>query len=140
MTSFENVSLTIYCDGGSRGNPGMASSGFVVYKDGEKIYEGGKFLGINTNNFAEYMAVVLSLEWLLESGYVDGTVNFFLDSELVVKQLTGLYKIKNEILLSLVFKIKDLEKKLGSKFSYTHILRAKNKEADLVVNRILDEQ
>lgn len=132
--------ITIHCDGGSRGNPGPAASAFVVYDtNGELIHELGKYLGVTTNNIAEYTAVLLAVKWLKTAGLGIDEIEFVLDSELVVRQLTGVYKIKNENLRSLALEIAVLTKKLDYKISYRNVLREKNKEADLLVNKTLDE-
>lgn len=132
--------LNIFCDGGSRGNPGEASYGFVIYKKNKKIYEDGKRLGINTNNFAEYSAVIAALKYVSSSKYQVTSINFFLDSKLVVEQLNGRWKIKNENLRNLYHTIKTLEASLGIKTNYAHIPREQNTEADLMVNLALDNK
>lgn len=128
--------LEIYCDGGARGNPGPAAYGFVVKLDGKTIKESGKTLGIATNNFAEYTAVIAALKWA-SSDYQGEDLNFFLDSKLAASQLSGLYKIKSASIRNLVFEIKTLETQFGQ-IKYSHIPREKNKEADLMVNLALD--
>ncbi|MEK7497288.1 MAG: ribonuclease HI family protein [Patescibacteria group bacterium] len=129
MRNFE-----IYCDGGARGNPGPAASAFVVYEDGKIIHKEGKFLGVATNNVAEYSAVIMALIWLKEIA----SVTFFLDSELVVKQLTGVFKIKNENLKDLAIKAKTLKKNFSGKIIYKNLRREKNTAADSLVNETLD--
>ena len=130
--------LTIYCDGGSRGNPGHAAYGFVVLQHGKTIYEEGKKIGHNTNNVAEYSAVIGALKHLLSMNYNLSSIKFFLDSKLVVEQLSGRWKIKNENLRSLHHTIKTLELSLSKKITYAHIPREKNTEADRMVNLALD--
>ena len=83
--------LIINCDGGSRGNPGPAASAFVIQENGNTIHEEGVYLGVATNNVAEYQAVLGCLRWLSKEKLTDVSLNFILDSELVVKQLTGIY-------------------------------------------------
>lgn len=130
---------TIYCDGGARGNPGPAAYGFVIYDSkGLKVYEEGRAIGKTTNNVAEYSAVISALKYVLSSKYKVLSINFFLDSQLVAEQLFGGWKIKNENLRSLYFTIKDLEQKISAKFSYSHVPREKNQEADRLVNAALD--
>lgn len=130
--------LRVYCDGGARGNPGPAASAFIVISpEGKILAKKGVFIGETTNNVAEYSAVVSALEWLLDSRYSGETV-FFLDSQLVVKQMTGKFKIKNKKLLDLAFKIKSLEKKFKGKIFYKNIPREQNKIADLLVNKTLN--
>jgi len=97
--------LVIYCDGGSRGNPGLAACAFVAELKGKVLEKQSKFLNTNTNNVAEYEGVLLALNWLLKSkhAFKENNVIFFLDSELVVKQLNGVYKIKKPELQILNF-------------------------------------
>ncbi len=135
--------VIINTDGGSRGNPGKAASAFVVQDlDGHVLFQEGVFLGIKTNNEAEYQGVIAACQWAIEN-YQDlqiEKINFILDSELVVKQLRGEYKIKNLNLLQLAQQIKALEKVLiGVEISYQNVPREENKLADLLVNQTLDE-
>lgn len=130
------MSLVIYCDGGARGNPGPAAYGFVVKAGGKIIKQEGRSLGIATNNFAEYTAVISALKWLVQD-YKGEDLNFFLDSQLAVSQLAGLYKIKSANIRNLVFEIKTQESKFGQ-VKYNYIPRDKNKEADKLVNLALD--
>lgn len=136
--------FTIFADGGSRGNPGEAAYGFVVYdKNGNTIFEEGVRIGIATNNTAEYNAIIAALKWiennLLKSGPLQKPqIQFYLDSELAVMQLNGKYKVKNENLRNLFFTIKNLEQKIGGDFFYSSIKREKNKAADKLVNLALD--
>jgi len=134
--------LTVYTDGGARGNPGPSAAGFVVISEGKIIYTGSQYLGIGTNNQAEYKAVLLALEWLLKNQDIisDKTVEFFLDSELVTNQLTGKYKIKDRTLKSMAIKAKEMERSMVTLMSFTAIRREKNKLADRLVNEALDTQ
>lgn len=134
--------IVINTDGGARGNPGPAASGFVVSAGGAVIFKKGKYLGEATNNIAEYQAVNLAFEWLLENQtkLQITTVRFLLDSELVTKQLRGEYKIKNQNLLAIAAQVKKQERDLGVSVSYNYIPRAKNALADAVVNLTLDAQ
>lgn len=118
----------VYTDGGARGNPGPAACAFVVLNcKNEEVYYAGFFLGETTNNVAEYSAVLKAIEWLKDS-----SAKFFLDSELVVKQLKGEYRIKNLELRKLYDKID------AKKYSWTHIKREQNARADEIVNQTLD--
>lgn len=130
--------MIINTDGGSRGNPGPGACG-VVLKDqaGRVIKERGKYLGICTNNEAEYKGLILGLELALELSA--DTVEILMDSELVVKQLKGQYRVKEPKLYKLYLQAKNLEKLLGN-VTYYAIPREQNKRADSLVNRILDEQ
>ena len=130
--------LLLYTDGGSRNNPGPAATGFLIKTEGGRtLKQGGKFLGRATNNEAEYYALI---EGLREARKFNPShLTCFLDSSLVVNQLTGRFKIKEARLRQLIFKIKTLEKEFGS-IQYGYIPREKNQEADAIVNRTLDEQ
>jgi ribonuclease HI len=130
--------LLIYTDGGSRGNPGPSASGFVIQDRQERlIFEGGKYLGVTTNNQAEYQAVKIALEKARQLGA--RKLSFRLDSQLVVNQLNGVFQIKNRDLWPIHQSIKELVKHFG-KVSFTHVRREFNQEADAIVNKILDEQ
>lgn len=130
--------IEVYCDGGARGNPGPAAYGFVVKIEGQTIKREGKTIGIATNNFAEYTAVIAALKWLAQD-HKGEDLNFFLDSKLVVLQLSGLYKIKSTRLRNLIFEIKAQENQFGQ-IRYNYIPREKNKEADKLVNLALDQK
>lgn len=130
--------IEVYCDGGSRNNPGHAAFGFVVKINGQTVKKDGGYIGIATNNVAEYTAVTEALNWL-ESNYKGEEINFNLDSNLVVSQLSGIFKIKNADLRDFVVKIRGLENSF-KKISYKYIPREKNKEADLMVNLALDKK
>lgn len=130
--------LEVFCDGGSRGNPGPSAYGFVVYKEGKVLKEGFGYLGIETNNFAEYTALIKALEWLAKV-YPRIDVKIMMDSQLVVSQLSGTYKVKNPKIRDLVFKVRQLEPNF-SRIDYMHIIREKNRYADSLVNRALDNR
>lgn len=128
----------LYTDGGSRGNPGPSAGAFVICKTDDNVVEkSGFYIGITTNNQAEYQALLQGLKRSQAVGI--RKLNVFIDSELIVKQLNGLYKIKNEGLKPLYRQIKDLATSF-EEVSFTHVPRALNKDADAEVNRILDEK
>lgn len=132
--------LKIYCDGGARGNPGPAASAFVVVGDsGNILVKKGKYIGATTNNVAEYMAVLLALDWVGKNN-ITLSPTFFLDSLLIVNQLNGVYKIRDKKLIHLVHKAKEKEKILQVKIFYRAIPRSENKTADFMVNKVLDAQ
>lgn len=128
--------MQIHTDGGARGNPGPAAYGFVVRSDGKIVKEGMGYIGIATNNFAEYTAVVEALKFLKKSHGAQ-KLEFFLDSQLVVSQLNGIYKVKNSTIRELIMKVRELEPKFKS-VSYSFVPREKNKDADRLVNIALD--
>lgn len=126
----------VYSDGGSRGNPGPSAAGFVILDTNkELLFEGGKYLGITTNNQAEYQAVKLGLEKALELGARD--VQFRMDSLLVVNQMNGIYQIRNRDLWPIHAAIKELVNEFH-KVTFSHVRREFNKEADAMVNKVLD--
>lgn len=129
------MKLTIYTDGASRGNPGKASYGFVVFGNGKKIYQEGKYLGIKTNNFAEYTAVLCALEYV-KKHFKGVSVSFLMDSKLVAEQLSGRYKIKSPNLIPLAREIRNLCE--DREVSFAHIPRSGNMLADMVANQALD--
>ncbi|HMR72978.1 MAG TPA: ribonuclease HI family protein, partial [Candidatus Saccharibacteria bacterium] len=128
--------LVGYCDGGSRGNPGPAASGYVLLDTSETVIaEGGTFLGITTNNIAEYQALYLALQKALELGAT--VVDMHLDSLLVVNQMNGIYRVKNNELLPIYNRIKELIVQFD-RVTFTHVMREYNTLADGMVNKILD--
>lgn len=137
MLKPSNSSITIFSDGGARGNPGPAASSFVAFSDNKIIHKESKFLGEATNNVAEYSAVILALEWLGKQ-YTGVKVTYCLDSELVVKQLIGIYKIRDKKLMDLVIRIRHLQRKYNLGIEWVHVMREKNAIADKLVNENLD--
>lgn len=128
--------LIIFCDGGAYNNPGPGAVGIVFYNQkGEKLFTASKFIGQVTNNQAEYQAVIEALEIAREK-FNPIEIQFFLDSQLIVEQLNGNYKIKNQGLKPLYYKVKELQ--LGFPLiMYQYIPREKNHLADkLVKNEI----
>lgn len=129
--------ITIYTDGGSRGNPGPSAAGYVVLNNRQEVIaEGGEYLGITTNNQAEYQGVRLGLEKALELGCKK--VDFKLDSMLVVNQMKGYYKIKNRELWPINERIRMLMTSF-ERVTFTHVNREFNQLADGMVNKTLDQ-
>lgn len=128
----------LYTDGGSRGNPGDSACAFVICKMDDTVVEkSGYYMGIATNNQAEYLGMIKGLERARDLG-ID-RVNLFSDSQLVVNQMNGFYKVKNQELAPLHLQLREL----GDSFeevSFTYVPRELNRTADKEVNRILDEQ
>lgn len=128
--------IIIYTDGGARGNPGPAGIGIVVQDEsGAVLKEHYEYIGETTNNQAEYRAVVKAFE--LAKAFNAHEISFFLDSELVVKQLNGEYKVKDPDLGNWFIKIHNA-RQLYKKVTFTHVPRAKNKEADRLVNEAIN--
>ncbi len=136
------MKLIIHTDGGSRGNPGPAASGFVIESHDPKWKkEFGHYLGETTNNVAEYSAVVLALKKakeLLKGKVGETEVEVKADSELIVRQMAGIYRVKNPG-LKLLFTEVQLLKSFFKSVTFTHVRREKNQEADAMVNIALDK-
>lgn len=132
------MKLIINIDGGSRGNPGPGASGVVVKGvAGEYLLQGGYFLGDCTNNYAEFTALKIALE---EAKKLGGTeLEIRSDSQLLVRQYLGQYKIKNEVLKEIMAGLK-VQSAAFKRIQITHVLRDKNKEADAMVNAALDRK
>jgi ribonuclease HI/pterin-4a-carbinolamine dehydratase len=130
--------IKLFADGGSRGNPGPSASGYVLYdKEDNVLLDEGVYLGITTNNQAEYTALKLGLEQAAKLGAKE--VEVYMDSLLVINQMKGIFKIKNRDLWPIHDAIKQLCKKFR-KISFGHVPREFNKAADAAVNRALDSQ
>jgi len=130
------VSVKLYTDGGARGNPGPAAYGFVLERpDGTVVASHGEKIGIATNNVAEYSALIAGLQKAIELGL--SVVEVVSDSQLMVKQMTGEYKVKNEALYDLWEEAGRLARKLPS-VSYTWVRREHNELADKLLNEALD--
>jgi ribonuclease HI len=130
------VTVRLSTDGGARGNPGPAAYGYVLEdEDGNVLAAHGERIGIATNNVAEYSALIAGLEKALELGLDD--VEVVSDSELMVKQMRGEYRVKNEALQELWSRAGRLARQVGS-VGYTAVRREHNKLADKLVNEALD--
>jgi ribonuclease HI len=131
------MELTIYTDGASRNNPGEAGAGVYILRDGEPIERIARYLGVTTNNVAEYAAAIIGLEHAAQAGA--NAVRLYADSELMVKQVNGIYKVKNEGLKPLHARTKELIARIG-RVEVQYIPRAQNKEADALANKAIDEK
>lgn len=133
-----NSKLIIYTDGGARGNPGPAALGVAMYDDTGKLFKKfGKYLGEKTNNEAEYEAIIAALEEALKLNVEQ--VEMRMDSELAMRQLNSIYRVKNHRLQELVLKVRNLETKF-KKVSFKHVRREQNQLADKMVNEAIDNQ
>jgi ribonuclease H / adenosylcobalamin/alpha-ribazole phosphatase len=130
------VKARLFTDGGARGNPGPAAYGFVIEAaDGTVLAAEGEAIGIATNNVAEYSALIAGLERAVELAVTD--LEVVSDSELLVKQMTGEYRVKNETLQDMHTDARRVARKLP-RVSYTAVRREQNKLADKLVNDALD--
>ena len=128
--------ITAYCDGGSRGNPGPSGYGvFIEGENGETIGELSEFLGVRTNNVAEYAGLVAAIGFALDQGH--RRLRVVSDSELMVKQMKGQYRVNSPDLKPL---FDEAKRRAGllEKFEMQHVLRGKNKEADRLANEAMD--
>ena len=132
-----NEWFTAHCDGGSRGNPGPSGYGAVVEDaHGQVVAHLSRFLGVQTNNYAEYSGLLAVLEWAIGNGA--RRLRVVSDSELMVKQMKGLYKVKSPGLIPLWQEAKRLSARLD-RFEMRHTLRGGNKEADQLANEAMDK-
>lgn len=134
------MKLKIFTDGGSSGNPGPAAVGAVVLGDDDNCFVKrlGKKIGLTTNNVAEYTGIIEALRFVLSlDNFSIEEINFFSDSQLVVNQLKGIYRIKDPNLKQLVKEVRSLEEKLNTDIKYHLIPREMNTEADKIVKSLL---
>jgi len=140
FTSRENppeLHLIAYSDGGARGNPGPAGYGVVIQDQaGRKVASLNEYLGHQTNNVAEYQGLIAALEYAIAHGHK--ALKVISDSELLVRQIKGIYKVKNAVLQDLHGRAKELIAQLHW-FSIGHVLRGKNQEADELANAAMDK-
>lgn len=134
--------LKIYTDGGALNNPGEAAIAYVIYQDEKLIFKYSQRIGIATNNFAEYQALVKALEkvkeLLQQSSYQSvEKIYCYADSSLMVNQLNGLYKVKNADIRMFIIKVRVLEQEIKIPLIYTNIPREKNRLADSLVKQAL---
>lgn len=129
--------VEIFIDGAARGNPGPAACGVVLLRDGKVVLERGKYLGTATNNVAEYEGLLLGLELAAQLGASEVRINS--DSELLVRQIEGRYRVKAAHLKPLYRKAKKMLEQFSA-YSINHVPREMNKIADGLANRAMDER
>lgn len=135
--------VRMYADGGSRGNPGPAAGAAVLFAlredgtEGERVGDAAKYIGIDTNNQAEYTGIIVGLQKALDLGY--DAVDVRLDSELAVKQLNGQYKVKNPEIAKRFLEVHALRSRFRS-VHFSHVFREQNVAADALVNTTLDQE
>lgn len=137
------MEFTLYADGGARGNPGPAGAGSVVFDEiGKRIVEVADFLGIATNNVAEYEAVLRGLTKLRDAypeGYfMHAKLIIKMDSKLVIEQLKGNYRVKHPNLAPRYFEVKNIITRTFPHVEFIHVPREKNKDADALANKAMD--
>jgi ribonuclease HI len=139
-----HMQFTLYADGGARGNPGPAGAGAVVFDSGGKrVVEVSDYLGVATNNIAEYEAILRGLTKLAEE-YLpehlkESDLTIRMDSKLVIEQLKGNYKVKHPNLVPRYMEVKNLLARSFGKVSFEHVYREKNTDADELANRAMDK-
>ena len=126
----------IFADGGSRGNPGPAGAGAVIKSGSDTIAELKAYVGRTTNNVAEYTGLLIGLKRALELGFE--SVEVRMDSELIVRQINGQYRVKNDKLIPMFQEAKGLIGRF-SQFRISHVPRELNKDADRLANQAMDE-
>ena len=135
------MELNVYTDGGSRGNPGISGYGLVIYDEKQKVIcKESKFLGIKTNNEAEYLAIIGALEWIKKNqSFLNITkINFFADSQLMIRQFQGIYKVKAPTLLPLFSRSQQLLIQINLPCTFKDIRRESNELADKLANKAMD--
>lgn len=132
------MEVVIHTDGGSRGNPGPSAVGVVIESESTSLANFGLYLGVGTNNNAEYRAVIAALEWLREHSDDITKASFFLDSQLVVSQLNGIFAVKHPDMIVLKRKADTLRRELHFPITFVYVPRAQNSQADSLVNQALD--
>jgi ribonuclease HI len=136
--------FTLYADGGARGNPGPAGAGAVVFDNlGKRVVEVSDYLGIATNNIAEYEAIIRGLKKLIET-YSPEVIHatplaIRMDSKLVIEQLKGNYKVKHPNLVPRYLEVKNLLARSFGTVTFEHVYRESNKDADALANRAMDK-
>jgi ribonuclease HI len=138
------MEFTLYADGGARGNPGPAGAGAVVFDAlGKRVVEVSDYLGVATNNIAEYEAILRGLNKLVAEFPPDhmkgAKLTIRMDSKLVIEQLKGNYKVKHPNLVPRYLEVKNVLARSFSNVSFEHVYREKNKDADELANRAMDK-
>ena len=137
---FPTCDYTMYFDGCSKGNPGHAGIGAVIYKNNDELWGGYKYIGLKTNNQSEYNALIFGLNQAIDYDIKELIV--FGDSQLVINQVTDVYKVRNPLLLELYGEVCELKKQFRY-IEFIHVYREKNKRADqlsnIALNMIIDD-
>ena len=140
MTNIDYIKL--FTDGGSRNNPGEAGYGFVVIgvtQSGAEIIlkKCGDYINIATNNVAEYLGIINGLKWLIKTGWNHKKTRIFMDSQLIVNQIKGKYRVKNQNLKKMWLEVMDLLSKFKD-YNIEHVYRSQNTLADKIANKAMD--
>ncbi len=138
MKPLHNHTWTIFIDGAARNNPGKAGAGVLIKKDEKSVTAKGFYLGVKTNNQAEYLALLLALFFITHAAQPDDIIRIISDSQLLVKQFRGEYKVRNEKLKPLHMVAQELAR--GYPIEITHVMREDNEEADALANEGIDKE
>jgi ribonuclease HI len=132
------MSLKIYSDGGARGNPGPAAFAVLVFREGKMIHQHSEYIGINTNNVAEYRGLIYATGYATDSG--EDEVEFIMDSKLAVEQMKGNYKVRSKNLIDMYHDIKAMASNIRS-VKYRHVRRSDVTiaNADALLNKEMDK-
>ena len=137
------MNINVYTDGGSRGNPGPSAYGLVVYDDQQQIiHKDSKYLGVKTNNEAEYAGLIAALEWIKnnQSKLNLSKINFYSDSQLMVRQISGIYRVKASNLLPIFQEAKTLIGQINLSINFQDVRRELNELADQLANEAMDRK
>lgn len=137
------MNINVYTDGGSRGNPGPSAYGLVVYDDQQQIiHKDSKYLGVKTNNEAEYAGLIAALEWIKnnQSKLNLSKINFYSDSQLMVRQISGTYRVKASNLLPIFQEAKTLIGQINLSINFQDVRRELNELADQLANEAMDRK
>jgi ribonuclease HI len=137
------MQINVFTDGGSRGNPGCSGYGLVIYDDHQKIlFKESKYLGTKTNNEAEYSGLIGALTWINKNqdSLKISEINFHADSQLMIRQLQGIYKVKAPTLLPLFRKAKEIINSISVPIFFKDIRRESNELADELANLAMDRK
>lgn len=139
------MEFTLYADGGARGNPGPAGAGAVVFDNfGKRVVEVSDYLGVATNNIAEYEAVIRGLKKLAEAYPTDilmsSPLTIRMDSKLVIEQLKGAYKVKHPNLVPRYLEVKNILARSFNQVAFEHVYREHNADADALANQAMDRR
>ncbi len=137
------MNINVYTDGGSRGNPGPSAFGLVVYDDQQQIiHKDSKYLGVKTNNEAEYAGLIAALEWIKknQSKLNLSNINFYSDSQLMVRQISGIYRVKASNLIPIFQEAKKLISQINLSINFQDVRRELNELADQLANEAMDRK
>lgn len=137
------MNINVYTDGGSRGNPGPSAFGLVVYDDQQQIiHKDSKYLGVKTNNEAEYAGLIAALEWIKNNQIKlnISKINFYSDSQLMVRQISGIYRVKASNLLPIFQEAKTLIGQINLSINFQDVRRELNELADQLANEAMDRK